>query len=294
MKHSLKKILLLSIAAILAIGLLTGCPGSEDPDTGTGPDLDPEAHIPIYALVREEGSGTRAAFEDFFAAAGDAAYTVEGSLDMLLTVSHEMITIGYISVAFMNESVKALYIDGIAPTVENIANGSYRFTRPFQVATRQDMSGVTRDFYNFILSAEGQDIIEAHGLARTGPGQPFAGSLPPGLVQISGSSSMAPVMEALGFAYMGLNRNSNVEIHISNSATGIEAVAENGFDIGMVSFEATTAELAGLNSTTIAYDGIAIIVNHANAVNSLSSDLVSAIFAGEIDNWLEPAFEDHR
>ena len=312
MKTSIKKLLLLGICIILALSLLGACtPADEQYDPQPDPD---EPHIPMFIIIREEGSGTRAAFEELFANNSFGTHTFYSSLHMQYAVESDFFTIGYISLGFKDDFVKALYIDGVAPTLENVINGSYRFTRPFNLITRQDFSGVAQDFYNFILSLEGQDILEAHGFARVHQGQPFSGTLEPGLVRINGSSSMAAVMEELAFAYMYLNRNSSIEIQATNSAVGLEFAPEDSiyvyqqaspynlylhpgaiFDIGMVSREVAINELAAnLNSTTIAHDGIAVIVNHANAINGLDSEAVSAIFNGEIDNWLDDVFEQYR
>ena len=311
MNNFTKRTLLLCFIVILSLGLLVGCPATEEEPPQPDPD---QAYIPMFVLVREEGSGTRAAFEQLFLNNNAGTHTFYSNIDMLDAVASEFLTIGYISLGAKNYFIKALYIDGVAPTAENVISGSYSFTRPFNIITRQAVSDTTQDFYNFILSAEGQDILEEHGFARVHQGQPFAGTLAPGLVRINGSSSMAPVMQELASAYMSLNLNSFIEIKVTNSAAGLEAItvdsasmyhqaspenlylsANGHFDIGLVSYALASAELAAnLNSTTIAYDGIAVIVNHANAINGLDSEVISAIFNGEINNWLDPIFDEYR
>ena len=312
MKISTKKILLLSIGIILALSLLVGCPATYEPEPE--PDEN-EYHIPMFILTREEGSGTRAAFEQLFANNGFGTHTFENSFDMMFAVDSDFFTIGYVSLGLKDDFiVKAVDINGITPTIENVLNGSYNFIRPLNIVTQQGLSDVAEDFYNFILSAEGQDIIEAFGFARIHQGQPFVGTLPPGLVRVDGSSSMAPVLQELGTAYMRLNRNSNIEVATSNSAVGLNVATAEAiyaynqaspynlalhpgglFDIGMVSREITAGELTdGLNSTTIAHDSIAVIINYGNMIDGLSSETVSAIFNGEVNNWLDPIFEAYR
>lgn len=126
----------------------------------------------INVISREEGSGTRGAFIELFgiekkSADGkkidfttDEASVTNSTAVMMTTVSQNQYAIGYISLGSLNDSVKAVKIDGAAATVENIKNGTYKIVRPFNVAVKENLSDSAKDFLNYVLSEKGQQIIE--------------------------------------------------------------------------------------------------------------------------------------
>lgn len=280
----MKKILAMVVAMLLALG----CAGAFAADE-------------INVISREDGSGTRGAFIELFGIeqkdengekidyTTDNADITNSTSVMMTSVSGNPDAIGYISLGSLNETVKALEIDGVAASVENIKNGSYKIARPFNIATGAEVSEAAQAFIDYILSAEGQAVIEENGyIAVIEEAPAFAGSAVSGKVVVSGSSSVTPVMEKLREAYLTLNPNAEIEVQQTDSSSGMNAVKDGVCDIGMASRELKDSELeAGLTPTVIAMDGIAVIVSNDNAFTGLTSDHVRAIYMGEIERWSE-------
>ena len=255
----------------------------------------------IHVLSREDGSGTRGAFIELFGIEqkNEAGEKIDYTTDdcditnstsvMMTSVAGNDNAIGYISLGSLNDSVKALAIDGAEATVENIKADAYPIARPFNIATRSNISEAARDFVAFILSADGQAVVEANGCIAVADGaEAFAGGKAQGKVVIAGSSSVTPVMEKLKEAYEALNPDVTIELQQSDSTSGMNAVRDGVCDIGMASRELKDSELeAGLIPTVIAMDGIAVIVSNHNPVNGLSSQQVQRIYMGEITDWSE-------
>ncbi len=261
----------------------------------------------INVLSREDGSGTRGAFIELFGIEqkNEEGVKIDHTTDdcditnstsvMMTSVAGNDNAIGYISLGSMNETVKALMIDGAEASVENIKNGSYRVARPFNIATRAEVSDAANDFIAFIMSAEGQAVIEANGYIAVAEEAPaFAGgkvsgaSVAPAKIVIAGSSSVTPVMEKLKEAYEALNPSVEIELQQSDSSSGMTSTIDGVCDIGMASRALKDSEIeAGLNGLTIAMDGIAVIVSLDNPVNGLTAEQVRGIYMGEITDWSE-------
>lgn len=255
----------------------------------------------IDVLSREDGSGTRSAFIELFGIeqknedgekidyTTDECDITNSTSVMMTSVAGNSCAIGYISLGSLNETVKALTIDGVEATVENIKAGVYGIARPFNIATCGEMIPAAQDFIAFILSAEGQCVIEENGyIAAMENAASFAGGNVGGKVVIAGSSSVAPVMEKLKEAYESINPNVTIELQQSDSSSGMTSVRDGVCDIGMASRALKDSELeAGLIPTTIAMDGIAVIVSNDNPVNGLTCEQVRAIYTGEITDWSE-------
>ena len=257
-----------------------------------------DAASPITVYSREDGSGTRGAFIELFGVeqkndAGDKVdltteeAVVTNSTSVMLTgVAGDPSAIGYVSLGSLNDTVKALSVDGVAASVENIKSGDYAVARPFNIAVKEGLSDAAQDFIDYILSADGQAVIEANGFIAVTAGEPYAGSAAEGKVVVAGSSSVAPVMEKLKEAYETVNPNAEIEIQQSDSTTGMNAAIEGICDIGMASRALKDSEIAsGLTGTVIAMDGIAVIVNNANPLEDISAETVKNIFTGEITSW---------
>ena len=279
----MKKILAMVLAMLLVIG--SACAVAEE----------------INVISREDGSGTRGAFIELFGIeqkdengnkvdyTTDEADITNSTSVMMTSVSGNPSAIGYISLGSLNETVKALAIDGVAASVENIKAGTYTVARPFNIATQAEVSEAAQAFIDFILSAEGQAVIEANGYIAVVEDAPaYAGSTVEGKVVVAGSSSVTPVMEKLKEAYEAINPNANIEVQQSDSTTGMNNAIEGVCDIGMASRAVKDSEIeAGLTSITIAMDGIAVIVSNDNATDGLTTDQVRAIYMGEITDWSE-------
>ena len=287
----MKKISTLSkfaLVGLASLSFLTACGGSSDSGQGST----------INVVSREEGSGTRGAFIELFGvqeknADGEkvdmttnTAIVTNSTAVMLTTVAGDANAIGYASLGSLDDSNKILQIDGVDATVENIKDGSYKISRPFNIVTQDGLSDAAQDFVNFILSSDGQAVVEKSGYIPLDDAPAYTAKTDKGKTVVSGSSSVTPVMEKLKEAYNKINPNVEVEIQQSDSTTGILNAIEGTADIGMASRALEDAELSqGVTETVIALDGIGVIVNKENALSGLTSEQVKAIYTGEITSW---------
>ena len=202
------------------------------------------------------------------------------------TVTGNKAAIGYISLGSLDSSVKAVKVDGVEATADNVKNGTYPICRPFNIATKGDLSDAAKDFIAFIQSDEGQQVVTDKGCVSTGSTGAFTSSNPTGTVVIEGSSSVTPVMEKLAEAYMAINSGVTVKVQQSDSSTGMTSAIEGLCDIGMASRDVKDSEKEqGLEVTTICMDGIAVVVNNDNTVDNLSLEQIRQIFTGEVTGW---------
>ena len=252
----------------------------------------------INVISREDGSGTRGAFIEIFGIEKKNAegkkidYTTEeaaitnSTAVMLSSVAGDKYAIGYVSLGSLNNSVKALQIDGAEASVENINNGSYKISRPFNIAVKDNLSAVATDFINYILSDEGQNVIAANKYIKVKTSGSFQTNAPKGKVVVAGSSSVSPVMEKLIEAYKKINPNATLELQTSDSTTGVTNAINGTCDIGMASRSLKSSEKEkGVNEVTIAIDGIAVIVNQENPTVGLTKVQVESIFTGKVEKW---------
>ena len=304
----MKKFLALSLTMMMAVAALTGCGSSQDTTTTdtTGQETTAEGETSteggmegsISVVSREDGSGTRGAFIELFGIeqkddsgakvdlTTTSAEITNSTAVMMTTIAGNPQAIGYISLGSLNDTVKALKIDGAEATADNIKAGTYKVARPFNIATKDDVSAVAQDFITFIMSEEGQAVVEENGYISQGNNGAYTASGQSGKVVVAGSSSITPVMDKLKEAYTALNPDVTIEIQQNDSTTGMTSVAEGGCDIGMASRELKDSELEkGLTPTVIAMDGIAVIVNNKNTISDMTSENVKGIFTGEITDW---------
>ena len=252
----------------------------------------------ITVVSREDGSGTRGAFIELFGVeekdeSGEKVDNtteeaiITNSTDVMLTsVAGDTYAIGYVSLGSLNDTVKAVKIDGAEATVENIKSGTYKIARPFNIATKGEVSEAAQDFINYIMSGDGQKVISDNGYIGDDSAAAFESNGAEGKVVVGGSSSVSPVMEKLIEAYKAVNANVEIELQTSDSTTGMTGAADGTLDIGMASRELKDSETEeGLTATKIAMDGIAVIVNQENPVEDLSSDTVKGIFTGGTTTW---------
>lgn len=167
-------------------------------------------------------------------------------------------------------------------------NGTYEVSRPFNIATKGEPTGLAGDFISFILSKEGQEVVaENHYIAVDDNAASYSGSKPDGKIAVAGSSSVTPVMEKLKEAYLEINPNATIEIQMSDSTSGMTSVLDGTCDIGMASRALKDSELEELTPTAIDLDGIAVIVNTKNSLTNITSEQVKSIFTGESTAWSE-------
>ena len=252
----------------------------------------------INVISREDGSGTRGAFIELFGieeekdgekvdmTTTDVSITNSTSV-MMTTVAGDENAIGYISLGSLNDTVKAVKIDGAEASAEAVADGTYKVSRPFNIVTGEEVSDAAQDFINYIMSADGQQIVEDNGYIKAdAEAEAYAAGDAEGKVLVAGSSSVSPVMEKLKEGYEAAQDKVTVEVQQSDSTTGITSVADGICDIGIASRELKDEETEqGLTPTVIATDGIAVIVNTTNEIEDLTSDQVKAIFTGETTEW---------
>lgn len=313
----MKKLFAMMLTGALLTGTLTACGSNAATDQPTNdnqpaaqPDTTAQADTtnagsdafdttsPISVISREEGSGTRGAFIELFGIEqkdenGEKIdnTTLEAVINnstevMLTSVAGDPYAIGYVSLGSLNDTVKAVKIDGADATVENIKSGDYTIQRPFNIATKDGLSDVVQDFINYIMSADGQAVIESNGYISVGEGEAFTSSNAEGKIVVAGSSSVTPVMEKLKEAYLAVNTKADIEIQESDSTTGMTAAMDGTCDIGMASRDLKDSEIeGGLKNTVIALDGIAVIVNKENPVSDLTKDEVMNIYTGELTSW---------
>ena len=314
-----------SAAVLLALGMavmgLAGCSGSSNStattaateaavttaetttaaaETTTETAKDSALEGPITVISREDGSGTRGAFIELFGmeVKNDAGEKVDMTTDdaeitnstsvMMTSVAGNTEAIGYISLGSLNDTVKAVKIDGAEATVDNIKSGTYKIARPFNIATKGEVSDVAQDFIKYIMSEDGQKVVEDNGYISQGNDGAYESAGLSGKVVVGCSSSVTPVMEKLKEAYVALNPDVTIEVQQTDSTTGMTSAIEGVCDIGMASRDLKDSEIEkGLTGTTIAMDGIAVIVNNDSPVEELSSDSVKGIYTGEITDWAD-------
>lgn len=283
------------LLAAMSTMIFTGC-GSSEPEKKA--DTAAAAGSKIVVISREDGSGTRGAFIELFGiekkdangkkidhTTDNAAITNNTSV-MMTTVAGNKDAIGYISLGSLNDTVKALKIDGAEASAANVKSGAYKIARPFNICTKDGLSEVAQDFVTFIMSKEGQEVVAKAGCIGDEKAAPYKGIKPAGKVVVAGSSSVTPAMEKLKEAYLKINPAANIEIQTSDSTTGVKSAISGICDIGMASRELKKSELdQGLKATVIATDGIAVIVNKDNKVSDLKKEQVEAIFTGKTTEW---------
>lgn len=288
----MKKLGLLIVAGLIVqIAVFAGA----QKDAGTKKEFNEQREITV--LSREEGSGTRGAFIELFGVETrsngeridrtiDEADITNSTQVMMTSVSQNIYAMGYISLGSLNNSVKAVQINGVVPSAANISNKTYPISRPFNIATKGNITPQAQDFIAYILSADGQTVVQNSGYISVSTAAPYSGGKPAGKIVVAGSSSVTPVMEKLKEAYLTINPNANIEIQVSDSTMGITSTINGICDIGMSSRDIRDSELAqGISSTTIALDGIAVIVNQTNPVLSLTKEQVCNIYIGNMKTW---------
>lgn len=287
-----------SASLVAGLFLMGGCASgasNENATSGSG-DAAP-ASTPISVVSREDGSGTRGAFVELVgvldsdkkdATTADAIITNSTSV-ALTTVAGDPAAIGYVSLGSLNDTVKALDIDGVAATAANVQAGDYPIQRDFNIATKETVSDAAQDFINFIMSKEGQAVIADNKyIMAVNDAAAFKSNNAEGKVVIGGSSSVSPVMEKLIEAYASANSKVQIELQTTDSSVGMSSTIEGVYEIGMASRALKDTELSGgLTPIKIATDGIAVVVNNDNKVSGLSVEQVKQIFLGEVTNWSE-------
>lgn len=298
---NMKKRIFAVLTATAIAAMMTGCGSSNNSADGSATYGGSSDLGMITVVSREDGSGTRGAFIELMGieqkdADGNKTdmTTVDAMITnktdvMLSTIAGDPAAIGYVSLGSLNDKVKALQIDGAEATAENVKNGTYKVSRPFNIATKGEPTGVAKDFINYILSADGQKVVSEDYISISDDAAEFETDGSSGKIVVGGSSSVYPLMEKLAEGYEAINAAAEVEVQSSDSTAGMSGAADGTFDIGMASRALKDEEAAELTGTVIANDGIAVIVNNENAITGLTSEQVQKIYTGEIIDWSEIA-----
>lgn len=290
----MKKVLAVGVIAAMAATMFTACGSSSSGSS------DSDASGKISVISREEGSGTRGAFIELFGietkdkdgnktdnTIKDAEITNSTAV-MIQTVQGNKAAIGYISLGSLASSVKALKVDGNEASVENVKKGTYKVSRPFNIVIGKKTNAAAKDFINYIMSKDGQEIVEKEGYVPEDTSKTYSKSDASGKISVAGSSSVTPLMEKLAEAYQKVNSDVKVEVQESDSTTGITSATEGVCNIGMASRDLEKEETdKGVKSKEIARDGIAVIVNKDNSLSEITSEQVQKIYTGEITKWDE-------
>lgn len=297
-KHGLRKYAAVAVSVLCLTGALAGCGSSSSSSSSGSTDTKAASSKNITVVSREDGSGTRGAFIELVGVeqknssgkkidmTSEDAVVVNSTATVITTVAGDESSIGYISLGALNSTVKAVKVGGVEATADNVKNGSYKLSRPFNIATKGAPNGLSQDFINYIMSADGQKIVEDNGYISESNTGTFTSAGSTGKIVVAGSSSVTPVMEKLIEGYKKVNSGATIELQESDSTTGMTAVKDGTCDIGMASRELKDSEKsAGLTSQAIALDGIAVVVNAKNSISDMTIDQIKSVYTGETTEW---------
>ncbi len=297
-KHGLRKYAAVAVSVLCLTGALAGCGSSSSSSSSGSTDTKAASSKNITVVSREDGSGTRGAFIELVGVeqkdssgkkidmTSEDAVVVNSTATVITTVAGDESSIGYISLGALNSTVKAVKVGGVEATADNVKNGSYKLSRPFNIATKGTPNELSQDFINYIMSADGQKIVEDNGYISESNTGAFTSAGSTGKIVVAGSSSVTPVMEKLIEGYKKVNSGATIELQESDSTTGMTAVKDGTCDIGMASRELKDSEKsAGLTSQAIALDGIAVVVNAKNSISDMTIDQIKSVYTGETTEW---------
>ncbi len=293
----MKRIIKFLAISLTLTMILVGCSSGKKEGTNKTEDDTAKGNVSgeITIISREEGSGTRSAFvellgiqdEDGNDNTSEEAAIQNNTEAVMTAIARDENAIGYISLGSLNDNVKVFKIDDVEATSENVANGSYKISRPFNIVTTGEKNEIVDDFIKYILSTDGQNVVEETGYIRSEKDEiKYSPSNLSGNIAIAGSSSVTPVMEKLVESYNKLNKDVKIQVNMSDSTTGVQSVNDGIAQIGMVSRELKDSE-KNLTKTTIALDGIAVIGNKNNKIDSIFLDTLRDIYTEKIMDWEE-------
>ena len=290
-----KKVLAVVSALVITTLAFTGCGSNNSASSDNGSDSGAKSQA-ITVVSREEGSGTRGAFVELLGVVDEnenditvsSAQITNSTSVMLKKVAQTKSAIGYVSLGSLSTDVKAVQVDGVDATAENVKSGDYKVSRPFNICYKEDkLSDIDKDFISFIMSKEGQQIVNDNGYIGVEATESYKASGKKGKITLAGSTSVAPLMDKLKDEYVKLNADASIEIQESGSSAGIQSAIEGATEIGMSSRELKDEEAKELQVQKIALDGIAVIVNTENQATNLTSDQIKKIYTGDLTDWAD-------
>jgi len=274
----MKKILAITALLVVTAITLVSCGGSK---------FDTSKNITV--LAREDGSGTKSAFMEIIGLRGQpdpAGVIIQPSTAAInAEVRSNTTAIAYESLGFVADDVKKLNIDGVTPTVANINNGTYKIARPLAVVYQESAleNDVNRAFFTFMHSSNAQDIINEEGFVPVisdTAAYTIDGALS-GTIDISGSTSVQPLMIELAAAFEDLQPNVTIKVSGGGSGTGYNNAEGGVSDFGMISAVFNQENAPSCTFTNIAMDGIAVIVHKDNPLDNITIEQLQRIFDGE-------------
>ena len=311
MKHNVITASVLSAAMLASLAACGSAPASSEASSAevssaeassaAAPAADAfDTAQDIAVFTREDGSGTRGAFIELTGVeqkdadgkkvdmTTEAAAVQSSTNGVMTAVANDATAIGYISLGSLNDTVKAVTVDGVKAGADTVKDGSYTLARPFNIVTNGDATDpVAVDFIAYCLSADGQAIATDKGYIGS-EGEAFTSAQPAGKIVVGGSSSVAPLMEKLVEAYKTVNPNAEIEHLTTDSTTGVSGALDGSYTIGLASRELKDSETeAGAKATVLAMDGIAVVVNPENPIENLTVDQIKSIYVGEVTTWDE-------
>lgn len=269
-------ILSVSLCAVIA---LSAC-SSES----SLPDLSGMGKITV--ISREEGSGTRDEFENIIGTGAKGTDNIAlSTAEVSEIISDDINAVGYTAynTAELNENVKAVDINGIAVTEENISSGKYPLCRNYYLAYSGELSAAETDFLAYVMSA-GQAVADDECVAVK-KSSSFLSDKSLGNIKICGSTSMASLIEKMAEDYRSYNPNVVIEITATDSSDGLNSAIRGECNIAMSSRELADYENELLTKKAVARDGIAVIVNSENPVSNLSKEQIKQIYDNNTGKW---------
>ena len=288
-----KKILAVMSAVVITTLAFTGCGSSNETSTDKASD---GVSGEITVVSREEGSGTRDAFVELLGILDEEendlttqmAEVTNSTSVMISTVAQNEKAIGYVSLGSLSDDVKSIQVDGVDATAENIKSGSYKVSRPFNLAYKEDaLTDLDKDFIKFIMSEQGQAVVDQEGYISLDAEGSYESAGLKGKITLAGSTSVAPLMDVMKDEYVKLNPDVTIEIQESGSSAGIQSAMEGATEIGMSSRELKEDEAKELTSKQNDMDGIAVIVNKNNTTDNLTSEQIQSIYTGDVTDWAD-------
>lgn len=283
MKDKIKQYVKTSIIVTMAVLGVTSCNNQNNTSFDTSKR--------ITVVTRDDGSGTKSAFMEIIGLKGkkDPAGVISASstTTVLATVKTNSLAIAYESLGYVTDEVKILKVDQVDCNVENIKTGDYKIVRPLNIVYKETIlqNPVFEDFYKFLGSSDSQKIISDNGYVSTKDDtssyvkeNDFKGT-----INISGSTSLQPLMTLLAEKYETIQTNVDVIVSGGGSGTGYKNAENNVSDFGMISETFNSEKAPSCTSYEVAKDGIALIVNKVNSFDNITLEHLKNIYDCDIN-----------
>lgn len=283
MKDKIKQYVKTSIIVTMAVLGVTSCNNQNNTSFDTSKR--------ITVVTRDDGSGTKSAFMEIIGLKGkkDPAGVISASstTTVLATVKTNPLAIAYESLGYVTDEVKILKVDQVDCNVENIKTGDYKIARSLNIVYKETIlqNPVFEDFYKFLGSSDSQKIISDNGYVSTKNDtssyvkeNDFKGT-----INISGSTSLQPLMTLLAEKYETIQTNVDVIVSGGGSGTGYKNAENNVSDFGMISETFNSEKAPSCTSYEVAKDGIALIVNKVNSFDNITLEHLKNIYDCDIN-----------